>query len=64
MIRVLNFDDREFTTLKPVVDPLGRVIEEVLSGVGIVRRGSCAVSASADAGHGAFDDDEVLVGAL
>jgi hypothetical protein len=49
---------------EPIVDPLCRVVEEVFPGIGIFRRRSGAIGAGADAGHRAFDDDEVFVRAL
>ena len=49
---------------EPVIDPPRRVVETILSGVGIFRRGLRAIGVGADAGHGAFDDDEIFVGAL
>ncbi len=49
---------------EPVVEPFCRVVEKVLSGVGILCRGYRAVGARANAGHRAFDDDEIFVGAF
>ena len=59
---MLNLD--EFANSEPVVDPLRYASEEVFPRVGKSDPGIHAVRACADAGRRAFNDDEVLVGAL
>ena len=53
-----------YCSRKPVVDPIGSVIEEVPRYIGIRRGGQGTVSAGHDAGRRAFYDDEVLVRAF